>query len=218
MSLSFRTTPSATAITTAERVLARTGLTIPDEYLALATSAIESHLDRGLAQAAVTETFSGSDRSRLYLARTPVVSIDEVREETTVIATTEYGLEEGGALWRSTPWRSRRPGVRNIELTPLDERGEEVWAVDYVGGYVLPSQDGTGNDPNYASPDAGETLLPVDLEFAGIDLAIHYYNRRTGVSDVASERLGDWAATYRSDSGDIPMAIEKRLEPYRRLW
>lgn len=221
MTVTLRTVPTATALTTAARALANTGISIPAIFIDLATEEIESYLGRKLAQAAVTEAVSGTDRQRIYLSRTPVKQIDEIREDTAVVVSTDYSLEsaEEGRIYRDSGFPHRQPGTTNIVTTRINDRGEEVWAIDYVGGYVLPSQDGSGGDPNYSAPVSGETLLPVGLEFACIDLAIYLNDRKEGqATDAVSERLGDWAATYGTDRGSIPKTIQKRLDSFRRIW
>lgn len=220
MSLTYRTKPTKTSLTTVARVLDFTGLTVSDAYLSSASRLIEGYLGRPLAQASASETFSGSDRVRIYLGLSPVKEVEEIRLNGVAIPASDFSLEDAaaGTLYRRVGFPSERPSAVWVGRTPIDEWGKEIWAVDYVGGYVLPSQEGEGGDPSYAAPTATETLLPFDLELAAVDLAIYLYNGRGAATNVTSERLGDWAVSYDATRSAIPPEISKRIEHYRRVW
>jgi hypothetical protein len=224
MPITVVTPPSATALTTLATVKDELGITDSSQdarltrLIAQASSAIEEYCDRLFGVQVVDETLSWNERARLVLSVAPIVEISSVTFDGTALDAAEWELESRGAglIFLRSGIGFGRVLVSNEVHVPgitRDARGEEgrkLWTVRYTGGWWLPSMSG--------SPTV-EPLLPSDLEAACIDLVRTMHARRKNWSgDVASERLGDWNASYRdSGSSGMPESVEKRISRYVRL-
>ncbi len=133
MSVTVVTQAETTALTLLDTVQAELGLAVgTDTDLLLnlierASSAIARETRRTFGIETVTETMDGSGTRLLSLSRTPVLDITEVTEDSVVLDTTEYSLEdaEAGALYRLNGW-GRTLGLR-------------MWGTEaFASGYILP--------------------------------------------------------------------------------
>lgn len=79
--------------------------------------------------------------------------------------------------------------------------GSKPIAVTYTAGYVLPGE----------TVIEGSTALPADIEY-GCVLLIQKMQRDPGVT---SERVGDISVSYAQDSGNLPVAVQALVGPYR---
>ncbi|ELK38861.1 hypothetical protein D478_27507 [Brevibacillus agri BAB-2500] len=100
---------------------------------------------------------------------------------------TDYeAASEKGVLFRKDGWCA---ADRQITLT-------------YTAGYVLPGD---------ATPENPQTL-PESLELACI-LLCQTLMRQPGVT---SERVGDIAVTYATESDGLPGAVKSLVDPFKR--
>lgn len=114
-----------------------------------ATEMIESALGDGrtprrLARARVTETVTGNDRSVLRLSRVPVLSIDALTLDGAVQDHTAVKIidPERGEVWLEALWQAVGDDVELRGGWTAQPR--PLWAVQYVGGWLMPGDDVTG--------------------------------------------------------------------------
>lgn len=205
------------ALTTIAQVLAVSGRTVGQWSIDAASRLVERWAGRGLSEQDVVETTVGSGRIRMFLGRHPVVSITSLALDGTAIDTASYKIADrlSGELLRLTGWERTQLRYNVLDPAPMDQEYDERWVFTYRAGYLTRAMTGAGGMPNYSSPAANEVLLPADLESVVTDLALFLQDNRAGRGNVSSERLGDWAASYRD--GDLPPHIYERILPYARI-
>ena len=166
----------------------------------------ETYVGQPLLAQTYLESVAGGGTKRLLLSRTPVRSVAKIIQgssstgDGTVLDSTAYRVEdaEAGVLWYDSSflWQPVDLGMSR-GIAPGDDT-RNYW-VEYEAGYVFP---GDSTSPR---------TLPEEIELAVIAKVRQLY---AGDADVTSERLGDYAVTYRSEGPDEPSAM---LDPYRRL-
>ncbi len=213
---------STLALTTLATVLDELGLTSDsgtqdarvERYIHTASQAIEKWCGRNFCKATVTETMAAPDTQRLYIARTPLVSVTSVTFYDTVISADDYEIDnaDAGSIFRRTGWMGDDLAAMGIAGDALrgTKRANAV-SVVYVGGYVTPAQGGT-------------RTLPYDLEMACVLTAVSLYRSKGADRRIASETVGDASVSYggvntaigRGAGGIIPDEAAAILEKYRR--
>lgn len=165
-------------------------------WITEASSRIAAYCDRVFGRETVTETFlfrCGECRAALFLARTPVVSIDSVTVDGRALSATDYRVDqETGRLVR-------------MGRSGASRWGGEMTEVTYTGGYEL---IGT---------------LPPAIERACLDLVSERAAAGTSArpANLKSRELpGVLTETYWVDTDgsadELPPAIAGVLGPYRR--
>ncbi len=218
--VSFTPTQSAKNLTTLPHLREELQITSTDQdgrlgrLIERASDLIATYLQRELRRGDVVETLEPVDDYRQLLRVTPVESVSEVLEDGEEIVAGEDGYllesKARGAIYRRERWWRQLPYVSAIALTRSPERGQEIYQFTYTGGYWLPDWIGT--------PPAGAVLLPLAIEQAALDACRDLYYRAQRNTSIASERLGDWSATYRAPSrSGLTEEVESALAQFRRV-
>lgn len=178
MVLSVSTVAPTLRLTTRSAVKAELGLTsstddaLIDALIDQFSAAIVSYCHRPFARESYTEQLAGFGDIRLQLERTPVVSVSAVTLRGAAI--TDYGIEDADKGWlfartvsgtgatyqrMAWPWSVQTyPGLSGDGAwlnrgTPLARQEEPQISVDYVAGYILPSQYVTAVTVSAANAD-----------------------------------------------------------------
>lgn len=109
-----------------------------------ASDAISRSCQREFARASVTQKTVGYGRNILIVDRTPLMATSEVRYRDAAINGSGYSVydAEAGFLWRDDGWTQSEvmtPWL-TAEIRP-SQPGRLDWAVDYIGGYLMPADD-----------------------------------------------------------------------------
>jgi hypothetical protein len=196
-----------TALTQLETLKTELGVTgsASDTRLTLlitqVSAAIETFLDRRLARATVTDTFTSRHRT-LYLSSWPVVSVTSVTESGTLLTTDQYAIDTAeGIITRplygvgyGSPWGTNWAWLDTV--------------VVYSAGYLLPGSVSAN--------------LPGDIERACLDMAIRYHHIGGRDPTLRSETVPgvieqSWSAADTIETiGGLPCDIARTLFPYKR--
>lgn len=194
--------PLRTALVDPETVFAELGVTPTadqtvqmEAVIGQVSGLIDSHLDRGLAQADVTDHFRWPRGDVLRLARWPVAEVLQVIESGIELAPEAWEVDETtGQLWRLVS------GARAC----WSDSG--VTTVSYVGGYDLPDE------------------LPAGIQRAAIDQIKGTHFAASRDPALRSENLpGLIASSWAVPGGDTMGAnvllpgVVAALAPWRRL-
>jgi hypothetical protein len=214
------------ALTTVARVCRALAIDVPtgealtdvEQLIAQASGAIEGYCDRRFGKATVTaEKVRGYGSPVLRLLRYPLISVSAVTLNSVAVDSSTWGAtptEEDAAQgvlrhltgdweWTADFQRGASPEQRAGTERPL-------YAVTYVGGYVLPKDD-SGGTPR---------TLPYELERACLDTCVYLYRTQGRDPSIVSESLLSASVTYAqagSEAGGlIPAHVLPQLEPFRR--
>ena len=143
--------------------------------------------------AAITEYVAGFGTAYLQLARPPITSITSVTLDGSTISSSNYsvnGLLNSGLIYSEVGWANT--GLVGSGITKNHTPGTEqkLYTVVYKGGWVTPTQDGTG------SPVLTRDL-PYDLEDAVIQLVAYRYRQRGRDQSIMSESLLNASVSYK---------------------
>lgn len=174
-----------------------------------ASAYVEGFCNRKFAYAVdLVEKFAGQGTPRVWLARSPLVSITYVKYDGATLDADEYEIDDadngvvynkrGGWLWSPLA----EPGAA---YEPLPGYERKLYEVKYTGGFVTPAQE-TGQLAR---------TLPYDLELVAIDLVVAKWRSRGRDPKVTSERIGPWSATY--SSADLTEGARDVLAGYARV-
>jgi hypothetical protein len=231
MSVTVSVQAASTLLTTLDRVRAELGYadseTTDDDVLQdlieRASSAIAYETRRTFGLETVLETLDGSGSRLLPLTRTPILEVTEVTEDSTVLDTTEYSVEdkEAGALYRRNGW-GRSGGLRmwgNEAFSSgyiLPGYQDQRYTVTYRAGYLLPGEI----NPYLGSGSDDPQPLPGAVEQACLDTVRAWFLDRDADPSVGAVRVGTLSVTYRGDStsstppGSLPPSALGRLRNY----
>lgn len=209
---------TTTLLTTLARAKAELGMTdatsdtILTDMITRASSAIARETRRVFGRETVVETLDGSGSRLLGLARTPIVSITEVLEDSVVVPTADYSVEdaEAGAVYRADGWGAS--GGYRMWGTEAFSSGYILpglstlrYAVTYVAGYVLPSE---------ASP-----TLPGSVEQACLETVKSWFGEMEGGDAVSAVQIGQLRVSYAASNSEqaagLPSKALALLRNYR---
>lgn len=183
-----------------------------DRLIGRCSAMVETWCNRTFARERVIEVQRLEAPTLVLLTRTPVVTVHEFLLANVEIALGAWTLDDPAAgvirLARSERhdefmWRALggpRLYDRDLLTAPA------IYAIEYVGGYLLPDESGDGN-------------LPPDIEHAAqlvvrgeLDL------RNRGALGITAERLGDASRSYAAAGSGSPGMVEAKtiLAPYKR--
>lgn len=199
-------------LTTPARLRSALGLDEDDAVLArriaVASSLIEGWLGRSLARERVVETVTGAGLRVLVLSRSPVAAVHGVTRAGQAFAAGTWSLTDARAGLMRLP-ASAEDWWLQLGMPPLYDSPPPAaaWAIEYTGGYVLPGWEGQGCD------------LPPEIEEACIATVRALEERRSRPADVASERLGDVAWSYRDPGpgSGLPADAQAMLGPHKAI-
>jgi len=176
----------------------------------VASDAIEGFCDRRFGRRVVTgELYDPIGSNRLLLARSPVVSIQQIVVDGTVVLAGEYEIEdaERGWLWRDHGWFvSERMVAGSASGTVIPNSSKRTIAVDYTAGWILPKDDA----------ELAQRDLPYDLEQACIDTVASLWRQRgTDKTAARFDQLNNGIGT--GQWGYLPDAAMPTLKRYARI-
>jgi hypothetical protein len=206
--ISVTTPATVELLTTVERVQSDLGITGSETEIETAiseaSSRIEAELGYHLALEVVVETFRPvngySYGSAVLLERTPVVEINSITVDGTVLAEADWDLqpENGRVIWlsagMSTWWRF-----------------SSALAVAYSGGWVMPGEEDRTLPPAieaaavayvrsvWSSRQAGDSMLRA-VEIPGVIRREYYSSNRAG-----------------GESTLLPPDVASMLAPFKRM-
>lgn len=184
----------ADLITTSELTAAVPSLTGRADLAQLVTAAslaVERYCGRTFAQATLTETHNGRNRSRLWLKRRPVVSVASVTINGTALDNT---TSDAWTFQPETGELRRGNGHDAEPFAPWFPWGLQNIVVTYTGGY---------------SP------IPADVKQATILWARHLADATKASGLYQSEAIGDYSYTLASlDAQAGPPVALALLAPY----
>lgn len=231
--------PAATwYLTSLERFKAEVGLDTAEDdeviesMISRASQIIARECRRTFGLQKVQETLAGSGSVLLELSQVPIVAITEVLEDSAVVDSSEYFVEDAdvGAVYRENGWG---------RTTALRAWGTEAYAsgyilpgnasrmryiVTYYGGYIMP-----GELNPYLPPDSPDDLrkdLPGDLEEACLETVKTWFDTRTGASagTASSIGIGQLRVTYGANAAQqqtarqtLPPVALGILQNYKRV-
>jgi hypothetical protein len=154
MALSVTTPAQTTRLTTVAAVQAELGLSAgTDDALILrlidrCSSAIVNYCRRPFAREALTETCGGFGGITLQLARTPVVALGTISQDSALVTDATISDADKGWLYRRDGWAWTTQlygglsggGAWMDYGTPLPRQEEPQFSVAYTAGYILPEQ------------------------------------------------------------------------------
>ncbi|MFD1886823.1 phage head-tail connector protein [Paenibacillus wenxiniae] len=150
--------------------------------LQAASTAIQNFLKRDLEYGTYKQTLDAPDTPFLRLKNYPIHAVNSLEHRSMTVAAESYDIEtDNGMLFRRDGWGC----------------GERVIKVEYVAGYILPSD----------IPGVPESTLPANIEYACALLA-QTLMRQPGVT---AERVGDLSVNYKDDGGDLPGVVKALL-------
>jgi hypothetical protein len=200
----IETAPTATAATTAARLIVRhpSLSTITTDLLNLligeATGHAEDYIGRSLARTTYRELLTGSGTEILRLARGPLESVTSIAIDGTAIESTTYSRVDqlqqnlrrlGGGLGNYAIWPLARQAVGSVEATAIGGANAllNIEAV-YTAGYWLPSMSGMA--------PVGSIPLPPALEGAIQRIVLDCRRYEELPVGVASIKKGDREIRY----------------------
>lgn len=160
----------------------------------VAASRIEKECRRRFVKQAFQWTVSGQGDDRIIVPNIPLISVDKV----TVTADDGVVTEILAAEFRFDPWGE-------IHFKPNTQTGYYYYyyrffprsfrnvLIDYTAGF----------DP-----------LPDEIVEAVVQLTVYL---ATTKPEAASEKLGEYAITYRDEAGGLPANVRMLIGPYRLL-
>ena len=163
---------------------------------------VERITGRIFAQERVVETLEGYGDVHLLLSRTPIVTVHGITVDSDPLSDFTIKDNAAGVLHREAGWAWSSGiwwGAGQTRIT-----GSEVpkFAVDYTGGWILPSNAGTRD-------------LPEDIEAAAVELVRFLRDRPGEGGAIKQETIGDYSVTYGSTSTErFPRAAVGLLEPW----
>lgn len=101
-----------------------------------------------------------------------------------------------------------------------------TYKVDGDNGIITLNADSAEGHYNYRlTADVGYETVPEDLQQAATQLVIREFNQRSGGGEIESERLGEYAVTYKAESGadntgvnaNKDQFIDATLNAYRNI-
>jgi hypothetical protein len=190
-------TGSLTTLTTVKSELnisSSTDDTYLERLIGAATAYAESICNRTFYySAAITESVAGYGTAYLQLSRAPLSSITSITFDGQTVSSDNYeiyGDGKAGLVYSPTLWINTAMSGPGITKNSYPGSERKLYSVVYKGGYVTPTQDGTG------SPVLTRDL-PYDLEDAVIQLVVWRYRNRGRDQSVMSESLLNASVSYK---------------------
>lgn len=211
-------------LTTLAKVKLTMGITsdetdeVLEDMIAAASSFVMRYTGRDFALQTVKESLEGKGLPRLMISLTPIVDVDKIELDDSVIEGWTIEDREAGFIQRAGGFMSTNLPFGTIDRFP-SPYGEKRWHITYSGGYVLPNwgvSQGYGQD---------EVNLPADLQRAVIDMVRSQFSKRRLDGTMKSYRIGDTTVTWdvsNAGSGNvgalIPGTALSVLDYYRRVY
>jgi len=182
-----------------------------DALITQVSAAIRKYCGRKFERESITETLPGSGTSRLFLTRTPIVSVTSVTVDNAAVASDEWTIEDAdaGFLLRHDDGAPPAPEVWalpgmlqwGLSRARVKESGSNNITIVYVSGYLLPGE--------------GSRTLPEDVERACIDTVKALYQGRKDSTRLKSQKVGDASEVIDIATGLSPTS-EMLLNCWRR--
>jgi hypothetical protein len=158
----------------------------------------------------VLERVAGYGRPRLMLSRTPVVSIQSIHFNGSLVPASAYFIEDaeaGFVSFEAGSWAWQPMVNSSVDLDPVPGTERLSYAVTYAGGWITPQQE---------LESVGERTLPYDIESAVIDTVSVMFNQRGKDRTVVSESILSTSVTYSGHT--VSQSMLEAVSAYRRLF
>ena len=171
------------------------GTPIVAGYDAAAWALANNFCQRILPETEHAEIFDGDGGVWTRLKNYPISEIDSVKiyDDSELIET----YDEDDFTWNARGFVQFKKSAAGTWMAHFPEGFQNV-TVTYTAGYAA-------------------AAVPADLQEAVTQIAAWLERQRTNGAEIASERLGDWAASYARSAGALPDGIKLLLRPYRRI-
>lgn len=195
-------------LTTLSALKAELGITdttqdaLLEQLIDQASAMIETYCNRCFAKQRYRETIPGYGSAYLILTMRPVISIESIKENGTLIS--DYSLDSPGSglVHRRKGWGWDPSIAWNITWHVIANSEVADYEVEYTAGYVLPG-------------DVNRTL-PADIEKACIDIVKNWYLENQQGTNIQSESLGDYSVTYAKPADrTLPQTVLLTLDRWR---
>lgn len=206
---------ASNALVTLTTVLDELGLTSDggtqdarlERYINSASAAIASYCNRVFQyEAGIVEKVAGYGSPRLYLSRTPILSISSITLDGSTLNSSDYELDDSAQyLYREDGWiwtASVQSAVRPQKI-PFTE--DKDFTVTYTGGYITQQQDDDA---------VGTRTLPYDIEDAALQMVTDRWRSQGRDRSIKAEKLGDASITY--GSWELSPEVVSVLKNYKR--
>lgn len=176
-------------------------------YITQASEWLETRLDRKLESQSYTHYIMGTGTERLPLHEWPVTQVTLVTEvDVGEVDSAMYRLDSKAKQPRSLihtcgVWVNGHNYTGKLEPLPFGER--ENYKIEYVAGYVLPSD-----------PQVETRTLPYDLEQVVINMVTKKYEMKCfGGQNVKAYKVGgrsiEWKDTLSDEDMDVVSIYER---------
>lgn len=149
-----------------------------------ATATIQTYCDRVFARQTYRESVAGFGGTSLALSMRPLITVSAVTHNGNPLV--DYTVEDSaaGMLFRERGWEWTTGIAWGLSAYPIPRSEDPTFLVDYVAGWILPSDVTEGYD------------LPADVEGAAIEAVRVWYTNRTRNPAIAAKRIGDISINY----------------------
>jgi hypothetical protein len=159
-----------------------------------------------LCRQSYRETLAGYGNTRLMLARTPIVTVSAVTQNSEPI--TDYVIEnkEAGFLYRRFGWCWTASVGWKITGYVIPNSEHPEFEVTYVAGYLAADQQ--------------DSDMPGEIRRSATETVIDWFKSLSRASDIQSKSVGDLSITYVTGNGAkmaIPPRAMSRLQKWLRL-
>jgi hypothetical protein len=179
-----------------------------DDLIKVATDEAQRYTERTFARARVLENRVRAENGYLALTLTPIIELHSVMRGGEPILDFEIDDADAGLVTSSTGVMAE--GEARWWNDPFYYHGNDVYTVEYTGGYLTPRSD---------PPDGYNRNLPYDLERAVMEMVNLGYTPG-GADDrpLKSIKVEDITYTYEEgQTTSVALAITDRLDRYRRI-
>lgn len=210
---------AANALTTLAVAKEALGIAVADDsqdaavlrQVNVASQYLENACARIFGRATLEESVPGYGTDKLVLSRPPIVSVSGITYRENTVDITNLVTYAGAGMVQlrgGFQWTAHVAGGLGA-MTAHGLPGTEMpdYVVSYVGGWVLPQDDG---DP--------ARDLPYDIEETCLDLIRAQWLYRTRDPAIRGEKLRTWSVQYTGNkSKDLENIAEGTVAQYRRL-
>jgi|TARA_Y100000310_G_scaffold7603_2_gene8338 hypothetical protein len=169
-------------------------------FIDAASDAIDEYVGHSLYYlAAEVEKVAGAGDAFLFVDRTPIVSISEIKwlGDDSIISSGDYEIWDAGAgsIYKSSGWNDAK--ISQVDF--------QRYQVTFAGGFVTPPQGGT-------------QTLPRSVEMVCLDMVVRMFRRIGADQGVKSESILGTSITYADAGGGILSIVSAPvLDQYRRI-
>ena len=203
-------------LTTVEMVTSELGLSdsaedlLIESYIEQSSDLIKSVTGRTFAREQVKETIGATGLPEILLSLTPIITVDEIKHEGTVVPAANYSVldDKAGILFKEAGWTDTSLAWNTFAKEHPSPYLKPDWEFTYTAGYIL---------PNWSTVLAPRTL-PHDLERACIEMVKTFRSGKEIPSSVTRYKTGDTDVTFDKKMGFFSTSVQSVLNYYRRAF